>query len=452
MSTELVGAFIDDAEQLAELLVDRDRVAAFAGCAGAASFDAECARSFVRELGLRAWRRPLADEEVGALMTTFERERSEGSRYALESVVTRLLSAPQFLYRVELGDVSRDDGRVRPLTSYELASRLSFFYRGGPPDEELLDAARRGVLDDPSALRSQVRRLVFGPDGDLDPRSRAQLDSFLATVAGQDAIATYARGPGLDQELGPLLGEEVRRLIEHVVFVEGGHLPDALHTGYALVNGPLAEHYGLVGPTGDEFEIVPNDRHVGLLTQGGPLVAAGHGVNPSIVMRGVFILERFACVLFPPPPPEALELAANLPPELTPRERVELHSEAPACAGCHRLIDPVGIALSHFDGLGRFSERYVDGEPIDATARLEGFDFEGPISGAGDLAASLAASEDVAACASAWIFRFAHGRIPGDVDACTIEHTLRAGDSLVDQWLAVGAMSSFRFIPSPEAS
>ena len=227
---------------------------------------------------------------------------------------------------------------------------------------------------------------------------------------------------GYSASIPQLFVEETLSFIEHVIFDDDGSLKTLLTAPYTMANAELAAFYGLSGAAGTGFELVPtgSDR-VGLLTHGSLLSHHAQPLQTSPTHRGKFVRETFLCQ-FPPAPPDDLII---VPPELdsglTTRERFNQHAADPSCAGCHRLMDPLGLGFEHFDPVGRYRAE-EHGFPIDASGELVDTDVDGDFYGATELSSALSESQQVAGCITKQWVRFAHGRSEAGPDACTLHH------------------------------
>ena len=352
-------------------------------CTPAADKEEEaCARKILTTLAHRAYRRPATDREFQNLLRTYQAGRKEGSFEAgIEMALQRILSGPEFLFRVE-----RDPAGVAPNTAYrandlELASRLSFFLWSSLPDEELLDLAERGQLRDWEVLDQQVRRML------ADPRSKALVSNF----GGQWLAIRNVRAVSPDPKLFPNFDDELRvafqketELFFESLVREDRPLMDLLNADYTFVNERLARHYGIPNIFGSSFRRVTlaDEARRGLLGQGTILTTTSRGNRTAPVLRGKWVLDNLLGI--PPPPPPA-NVAASLPEKgedgkvLTVRQQLETHRNNPACSPCHSLMDPIGFSLENFSAIGQW--RTMDsGMPLDASGSLyDGTRFQGPI-------------------------------------------------------------------------
>jgi hypothetical protein len=284
-------------------------------------------------------------------------------------------------------------GEIYRLTDADLASRLSFFLWSSPPDDELLELAREGELSDEDVLEAQARRML------ADPRAEALATRFAAQWLRLQDLYKLDPDVQLYPDYDLRLGESMQRETElffHNLVREDRPVLEFLTADYTFVNERLAIHYEIPGVVGDEFRRVeyPNDRRRGILGHGSVLALTSLANRTSPVNRGKWVSEVLLGVPPPPPPPNVPSLDESVGEEgearmLTTRERMDQHRQNPTCNSCHRLIDPIGLALDHFDvtGAWRIKENDV---PVDVRGDL----YDGtPLASAGDLTEALARLE-----------------------------------------------------------
>lgn len=416
----------------ARLQADAVRWRSTLGCDPAAGNDA-CAASFVATFGARAYRRPLLQAERDRLLAVYRDVRArEDFGTAAGAVLQVMLQAPQFLYRVEIGvpvpsssgtSLSGASGLYRP-DHFEMASRLSYLFWGTMPDATLFAAAQAGALGTPEEIKAQAARLI------ADPKARDIVRYFhqvLYGLAGIDAVAkSQTLYPQWTPEIPGLLQQEANLFLDDVVWSGPGDLGSLLSAPYSFMNARLAQYYGVAGrpnaPRTAQFQRIDLDpaRAGGIVTQGGFLASLTSGINPPL--RGSFVRRAIMCSPPPDPPAGAVEMApANLDPGLTMREETEVKTAAPACAGCHALINPIGFALENFDSTGRWRDT-DKGKPVNARAVIaedDGVDIAGPVDGAAELARKLGGSVAVGACYSGRWLTYAYGRAETAEDQCT---------------------------------
>ena len=380
-----------------------------------------CAERFVREFGQRTFRRPLRPEEVTrykALLLgrkTFE--------LGVKATIAALLQSPHFLYRSELGTAS-GSGTYR-LDPYEVASALSYFLWGGPPDDALLAAAAAGQLGDAASIEKQARRLL------QDPRSRDQVAAFTLYWLGADAVTSSAKSPtlfpGFTDSVRQAMTEETRRFAAHVAFDSTGRFDELLTADYSFLNDALAQIYGVTGVTGAQLRKQSyggSSGRAGLLGHGSVLASYSHSDQTSPIRRGLFVRRRLLCQELPAPPPNAGGVP-KVDPAATTRERFRQHTDNPFCNSCHKFIDNVGFGLERFDAIGALRDR-ENGKAIDASGDLNdreilGSNESAPYSSAAQLGQQLATSERARACFVRQALRFSRGYVE-DVaaDLCTL--------------------------------
>ena len=377
-------------------------------CAPASIEDA-CLQTFLATFGHRAFRRPLDDEELNTYLALTRRLNDvfEGDLVkATELTVAAFLQSPYFLYRVELGQPTETASERRKYTPHEMATRLSFVLWGTPPDDALLAAADAGELATAASVRAHAERLL------ADPRAEESLARFWREHLNIDRLtltnfpksdSTY---PQATADLYAAMRAEGRAMARQLV-QPGANALDFLTYGEAVVEAPLAEHYGMPAPPEEgAARALPADRR-GYLTSGLFLTTMAHPDKTSPTRRGKFVLERFLCQPIAPPPPNVDVSLPEVPEgEATRRDLLEAHATDPACAGCHIQMDPIGYALEGFDGIGQV--RGMDnGLPIDSTGTLDGVPFEDATS----MIDILAANERLPGCVTRQTMRFVMGQL-----------------------------------------
>jgi hypothetical protein len=418
--TELhVEQYRDAAETIAAAAVRR--LEALAPCDPTAVGAEACARQFIARFGERAFRRPLAPEEqreLEALHATIAARSSfaDGVRVVIQS----LLQAPQFLYRLELGEGT---GPVVPFTDRELAHRLALFLWDGLPDEPLLADAAAGRLGTPQALGGHARRML------ASPRARPVIRRFGAEWLGLEELPGLAKDgkiyPTFNAALAQRMLGETERFFEHVLLQGDARLETLLLASFSFLEGPLYALYGVTppAPSGSGWQRVALDPAVraGVLTHAGVLATNAHPDQTSPVHRGKLVRSELLCQQLAPPPPDVDDSPPPLERGLTTRERLARKTAPAECAGCHRLLNPVGFGLESYDGIGRH-RTHEEGRPVDSTGELVGTrDADGPFQGGVELGRRLAASGEVRDCVATQWLRYALGRLEDERDACTIE-------------------------------
>ena len=350
-----------------------------------------CAAQIVRNLSTQAFRRPVAEKDLARLMTFYARGRKEKNfEFGITKAIEAILASPQFLLRVE--EQPGSDGRLprRSSTSeggsyrladYELASRLSFFLWGTGPDAELLKVAGRGGLSAPGAMSKQAKRMLAAPRADaLASRFAAQ---WLRLQDLERVIPDPILYPYSDQTLSLALKKETELFFDSLVR-EDRSLLELLTADYTFVNERVARHYGIPNVTGPAFRRVtlPEERR-GILGHGSVLPLTSIADRTSPVMRGKWVMEVLLGSPPPPPPPNVPALeetkgTTETGAALSVRQRMEQHRSNPACTSCHKVIDPLGLALELFDATGKW--RVKDGgSAVDPSGVLyDGTTINGP--------------------------------------------------------------------------
>lgn len=396
-----------------------------------------CIEAFVTDFGARAFRRPLTEDEQGIVMAIYEGiAAEEGPEAGVTSVLQYFLQAPALLYAVERG--LEPAGGFAPLSSDELATRLSLLLRDGAPDEELRVAAAEGRLVTREDVEAQARRLLEGPEAAIVIAKfhREWLGSFQLATAVRDHEA-------FTPDVQAAMLDEVDAFTHWFLRETDGTFATLMTTNEFPVDGRLASLYGVSGD-----EPVPN-RH-GMLTLASVMAAQSHDTRTSLIERGSFVRTHLLCSPTPPLPgdidPDAtLGDAADRP---TARQRYQPLMEEPACAGCHIHLNPLGFPLEVYDHAGAYRTT-ENGEPIDASFELMLGDIEGSFDGPGELMSTLAASEQAEACYATHAFRYALGRVETDEDECALEEIATAftasGGDVRELMVVIATSDAFMF-------
>lgn len=400
----------------AQVMADEARRSTVVGCTPSGITDRACAESALSRWGRRAWRRPVAPDELALLTDLAELAALElgdfhdGLGYALAGV----LQSPHFLYRQELGTAGAFD-------SWEVASRLAFFLWDSIPDDTLLDAAASDALSTPAAVEEQARRMLDDPRGRRGVRGFATewLELYALDVMSKDPTVF----PHFAAGIGASAREETLAVVEDIVFAKDDPFLDLLTTRQTFLDRNLAMIYGVPAPAREGFGPVAlplEDGRIGFLGQVSFLALQSYAVSSSATQRGKFVRETLLCMTIPPPPAGLNtgipEPSANAP---TLRERVAVHLENAYCAGCHDQMDPIGLGFENFDGLGLWRST-ENGAPIDPSGHLDGVPFQDAVG----LAVAVRQHPEFARCVSDTVFAYANGHRPTD------------GERPVADWLA----------------
>ena len=354
-----------------------------------------CATKIIDRMAMQAYRGQVSPADMKSLMGLYaEGKKSGGFENGIRLAVQGILANPNFLFRVEDLPTTVRAGQPYKLDSLDLASRLSFFLWGSVPDAQLLKVARSGQLTTPVVLDREVHRML------KDPKSETLSTRFAAQwlrLQDLDKIhPDYLLYPMYDDSLAHAMKRETELFFDSIVKGDRSVL-DLLTGDYSFVNERLARHYGIPNVVGDQFRKVslPAYRR-GLLGQGSILTLTSVADRTSPVQRGKWVMEVLLGTPPPPPPPNVPPLDDSVKGTeggrmLSTRERMEQHRANPACNSCHRVIDPLGLALDNFDVTGAW--RIKDNEvPVDTAGEL----YDGTkISGPADLRAALLKHQDI---------------------------------------------------------
>jgi mono/diheme cytochrome c family protein len=355
----------------------------------AAKDESACARTIASSLVKHAFRRPSTSSDVSRLMEFYQSGRTDGGTFddGIEALLQRVLADPEFVYRLEPEPAGLVAGKSYRITDLALASRLSFFLWSSVPDDQLIDLAAQGKLKDPAVLERQVQRML------ADPKSEALITNFTGQWLGVRSLKTSEPVvnlfPDFDDNLRAAYQREVELFFGSVVH-EDRNILDLLTANYTFVNERLAKQYGIPNIYGPQFRRVtlPPELDIrrGLLGKGALLTVTSNAARTSPVARGKWFLQTFLGVS-PPDPPPNVPIIKERPVDSTGnakaptmRETMELHHTNPSCASCHKIFEPIGLALENFDAVG--SWRTQDGDsPIDASGVLvDGTKVDGVVS------------------------------------------------------------------------
>lgn len=400
----------------AQVAADADLLDAVLPCAPSGAQDEACMRELVDTFGMRAWRRPLSkDESDRVLDVAMDAAETLGTfATGAEFAIATVLQSPNFVFREELGE-ERDGARW--YTDYELASKLAFFLWDTIPDDALLEAAGKGELSTTEGLTAQVDRML------ADDRAR---EGVLAVF--EDAYELYdlpklSKDPNVFEHMSGTVGESARTQtlmdLAWLIFEEEGDFRDIFTTRTTHIDRELASIYGVAAPAREGFartELPEDGRRRGLLGQLSFVGLHAHPTSSSATLRGKALRERVLCHPIPPPPAGVdTSIPEPGPDAVTLRDRIQVHLESPACAGCHQITDPVGLALENFDGLARWRTK-ENGGTIDPSGDLDGT----PFTDAWDLARVIREHEDTPRCVVDHFWTAAMGRRASDGETANV--------------------------------
>jgi len=413
-----VEQYEDAAFELVEqALADEELRANLVGCEPSSVDDPLCAEEVLSDFGLLAWRRPLSDEELTALVDiageagTVLDDFYQGLAYGLAGI----LQSPNFLFRVELGEDDPETGERR-FSGYEMASRLSFLLWNTIPDRALLNAAEIGALTDDEGLAAQVERMM------ADPHFEDGVRALFTDMWTLHELEDLTKDPTIFTHMSPEVGssateETLLGVIDNVVESDGD-FRELFTTRKTFLDRKMASIYNVRAPVREGFAeavLEVSEGRRGFLGQASFLALQSHPVNTSATLRGQFVREVLLCQYIPPPPsdvdtsiPEASATAVTL------RERVAVHLEDEYCATCHKITDPIGLGFEQFDGLGHY-RTLEGGAKIDPSGDLDGKRFKD----AWELTDAIAHHEELAGCLArtALAYGSGHSVTDGEEDA-----------------------------------
>ncbi|MEM6994811.1 MAG: DUF1592 domain-containing protein [Myxococcota bacterium] len=394
----------------------------------AGAVDEDCVQAWIDAFAPEAFRRPLTDDEAARLLEVYENApagTTTAERVAM--VLAVILQSPQFLYvtqggGIEVEDTSPDGEALLRLSDWEIAARLSYLLWETTPDDALRSAAEAGELHTAGEIAAQAERMLD------DPRAESTLARFHAEWLQVENVGTTTKNPevypAFDSELAAAMAEETRRYVLGIAGQPDGTYAELIAGRQTQVNAPLAALYGMEAPAADPTvwaaaEI--SDTRSGLLTQAAVLSAHANLSSSNPVKRGAFVQEQILCTDIPAPPPGIPPLSDPQPGQ-TPREVLAEHRADPGCAGCHDLIDPPGLALENFDGIGAWRDEYY-GQTIDVAGALPQAvaSGDGAFQDAREMLEMVAESEAGARCYARKWFHFTTGEPPAVHEACTVQ-------------------------------
>jgi hypothetical protein len=429
---------------------------ALVGCAPAGTTDDTCARTFVTTFGRRAWRRELTADEItryatiGTTAAGMVKDFWGGLEYALAG----LLDSPHFLYREELGAADPSDSTRRVFSGYELASRLSFLITNSTPDDTLLDAAKSGKLGTTAGLAAEAQRLL------ASPRAHAAMANFFTELYALGNLDSLPQSPmffpAVSATLGASMRTETLKVLDDIAFGAGTDYRTFFGSTTTYVNKELASLYGLPAVSGSDFvkvSLPASGPRAGFLGQGSFLAMYSHADSGSPTRRGKFIREVILCQAVPSAPPDVnttFPVDAPGATQRTTRQKLEQHRMAgSSCQACHQVMDPVGLGMENFDGVGAYRTTEA-GQTIDASGQLDSVAY----TDARGLGTALKNHPDLGSCVTRGVLRYtiAHIETAGEqpvVDALAQQFASN-GYKFGSLVLGVVASASFRYAGIPQ--
>ena len=435
---------METAEAIAAAAVAPGHLARLLPCNPADVGEVACATALIEQIGARAFRRPLSAEAAAALRKVFDAGSAAGGfARGVEWLIAGILQAPDFLYHLAPRPADARAGTRVALDGHALASRLAFFLWNSAPDPELLAAASGGALGTSTGLAAEVRRLL------ADPRAARTRDDFHQGWLRLDDLGNVARDA---RELTPALVADLRQsalLGIADVYQKGANVEALLGSSILFANEAVERVYGLPPVGGSDLRAVtaPATERRGLLTHPALLTLLASPDASDPIRRGLFIEEEILCQQTPDPIDDVPQLPP-LRPGLSTRARLEQHRAHPACAACHRLFDPIGMAFESYDAIGRY--RTTDqGVPVDSSGEIDqGIDLDGKFADGMELLGRLATSGTVRDCLARHWLEYALSQHLEPADRCVLDPLaarFRQSGDLLELVAAVAESDAFRF-------
>ncbi len=395
LNSAVLDRYVQTAEGAMNAVTD-ETLARLGGCAQA-SFDEACAKRAIAAVAEKFYRRPITSDEIASLATVYSETSAYGIPAATRAALSAILTAPPTIYRTEFGSEVKNG--MTSLTAYEVASELSFMLADTIPDDALLAAAKANKLSSPADIETQVDRLL-GTTHVQANLTRVILANYaVGSLFGttKDATLFPAYTPALESSLYT----ETKMFVDDVLW--RGKIADLLTSRHTYIDESLAKLYNVAypGPAGGGFQpytFGPNDR-AGLLTQGSILALAANPDNTSVVHRGLFVHGKLMCIgVNPPPASLQSQINALSTANITEKAKADFRAKTSPCNGCHLSFDQYGLAMEHYDAIGRYREAYADGTPIDSSVTLPSDAGGLTAQGVKDMANALADNPIFATC------------------------------------------------------
>jgi hypothetical protein len=412
----LSGGFAEGLNTVAEEigLSVVDHLSEILSCASSAN--RACATQFVDTYAARAFRRPLPKDEQSALLALYDEAIADHGDFgvAIGELAAAIVQHPLFVYLPELGAL---EGTQRKLDDYELASRLSFMLWNSPPDAELLQAAAAKKLGSTEGLNAQTARML------KDARFSDVLRGFVREWLGFKDLAADAKDkakyPSFDAELASAMNEELDRFVSLAVGKGPGGFQALIAGRDTFVNPNLAALYGITPPASGWKQVTLGEDRLGILGRAGVLAHFAGPTEPSHVRRGKVVRTAMLCDKVPVPPPGAAAMQPSYPAEAnTRRKRSAILQQTSPCGGCHKQLDPIGLAFDDFDAIGK----RISGT-VDLSGNILGDEeMGGTFTGSRELSQRMSESDQVKECMGRQWFRYAYGRVEESADACSFAH------------------------------
>jgi hypothetical protein len=335
--------------------------------------DVACATKFFAKVGRLLYRRPLSAEKIAHYASEAEAaaEKLNGFYAGLATALENMLISPDVLFITDRYEPDPQDPSKLRLDAYSLAQRLSFFLWDAGPDDALLRAAENGEIQTNKGRERIVDRMLSSS------RLNVGVRQFFDDMLGFEEFDTLAKDTTVYRAFSPIIAADAReqtlRTIVNYLIAERKDYRGLFTTRETFMSPALAVVYGVPGVELGwiPYQFPPDSERAGILTQISFLALHAHPGRSSPTRRGKALRELLLCQTVPNPPGNVdFSKVENPDPTLkTMRQRLTAHRSNPVCAGCHRITDPIGLALENFDGAGQF-RRTENGAPIDASGAL----------------------------------------------------------------------------------
>jgi hypothetical protein len=400
----------------AEVFGDSARWQKLVGCNPKADLSDACVTTFLKSFGRSAFRRDLTNDEVTQWLGVAKNAATVSGTAAqgLASMTSGLLQSPNFLYRVETNKLDSSNGRLK-YDGLSMATRLSYALTGGPPSSALLTAATSGQLDTADGVRTAASPLLSSSS------FTDRMTAFFSEYAQASQVTVISKSAELASAFTPAVKSSMLQglqlFLKNVVLGSNADVRSFYDSDQVFADANLASFYGVQAPASGfaQFKVPASSGRGGILGQAGLIAAQSQVDRTSPTRRGIFILESLLCIT-PPTPPAGVNTNLPVDKTLTTREILEAHRKDPTCANCHALFDPLGMAMEHFDPIGRYRDQ-ENGKPIDATGTVGGKSFDG----VAQLGGVLRQDPRALACLLSNFYRNANGRAEDDKDRDQID-------------------------------
>lgn len=395
LNSAVLDRYVQTAEGAMNAVTDAS-LATLGGCSVSTLNDA-CAKNAISATATKAYRRTVTSDELGSLMTVYAETSMYGVAAATRAALRAILTSPPTIYRTEFGEVAQNG--TTKLTSYEVASELSFMLADTMPDDALLAAAKSDKLTSADQIAAEVNRLLATPRVQQN-LTRVMLANFaVGSLFGTTKDTKLF--PAYTAQLETSLFTETQMFMDNVLW--HGKIADILSSRQTYVDPTLAALYSVPyqGSMGGGFEAYTfgTSERAGLLTQGSILAIAANPDNTSVVHRGLFVHGKLMCLGVSPPPSNlAAQINALSAANISEKQKASIRATTSPCNGCHLGFDPYGLTMENFDAIGRYRQKYPDGAAIDSSVKLPGDLGALSVQGATDMADALAANPIFAAC------------------------------------------------------